>query len=377
MLPSPLCPGADAVLIRKLQKVGEAFRLRGSLAFFEELGGGNVNRTFRVGFSRDGEPEEICSFLIQKVNTYAFREPEKLMANVGLVTEHIRSRFPDRLCLRFYRTPDGKPYLRDEDGFWRVCNYIPSVTFEACRDAGIVRSAGEAFGDFINSLRDLPPDKLFYTIPDFHDTGKRFEALLRAVKEDRAGRAASVRPELESLLSVRERACLLTDLQREGRLPLRVTHNDTKIGNVLFDEKTRRALAVIDLDTVMPGLVGHDFGDAVRSAANRAKEDCKDPDKAGLDPDVFRAFSEGFLEKTASALTETEIDTLALSCFALTAELAARFLTDYLNGDPYFRISYPDHNLVRARCQLALARDMLAEKDEMDAIVRGCVKKYR
>lgn len=183
-------------------------------------------------------------------------------------------------------------------------------------------------------------------------------------------RLAEVQEEYKWLLSVRGKACQLTELYEEGELPLRVTHNDTKINNVLFNQETDEALVVIDLDTVMPGLVGHDFGDAIRFAANYVAEDCPEAERAGLNMDVFRAFAQGFLRHTASALTEREIDTLALSCFSLTCELAVRFLDDYILGDPYFKTDYPKHNLVRTRCQVALARDMLQKMDEMKRIVR-------
>jgi N-acetylhexosamine 1-kinase len=173
---------------------------------------------------------------------------------------------------------------------------------------------------------------------------------------------------------VKEQACKLTQLQLDGVLPLRVTHNDTKINNVLFDKETDDALVVIDLDTVMPGLVGHDFGDAVRFAANLVEEDCPEPEKAGVNMDVFRAFAEGFLSKTAKSLTQPEIDTLALSCLALTCELATRFLADYIAGDVYFKTNYPEHNLVRTRCQIALAKDMLQKLPEMEKIIRDCVE---
>lgn len=162
-----------------------------------------------------------------------------------------------------------------------------------------------------------------------------------------------------------------------GKLPLRVTHNDTKINNVLFDEQTHQALVVIDLDTVMPGLVGHDFGDAIRFASNFVEEDCKDADKAGVNLNIYWAFAEGFLKETAVTLTENEVDTLGISCFSLACELATRFLDDYITGDKYFKIKYPDHNLVRTRCQIALAKDMRSKMDAMNAIVRDCWMRYR
>lgn len=264
----------------------------------------------------------------------------------------------------------------DTDGFWRLFNYIPS---DSCveMDLDAIHNAGEAFGEFQMQLSDFDPAQLYETIVNFHNTPWRYEKLERDVKEDLLGRVAEVGEELEYLRSIRDKVCVLTELYRQGKLPLRVTHNDTKINNVLFDQETRRALVVIDLDTVMPGVVGHDFGDTIRFAANVVEEDCPQPEKAGVDLEVFRAFADGFLKNTASALTQTEIDTLAQSCLALTAELSVRFLDDYIQGDPYFKINYPAHNLVRARCQMALAKDMERKMDAMDAIVRECAAKYR
>ena len=203
------------------------------------------------------------------------------------------------------------------------------------------------------------------------------EKLKADMQADPYGRVAEAQQEVEWLLSVEDEACKLTDLFNAGKLPLRVTHNDTKINNVLFDEQTHQALVVIDLDTVMPGLVGHDFGDAIRFASNFVEEDCKDADKAGVNLNVYWAFAEGFLKKTAATLTENEVDTLGISCFALACELATRFLDDYITGDQYFKIKYPDHNIVRTRCQIALAKDMQVKMDAMNAIVRDCWMRYR
>ena len=194
---------------------------------------------------------------------------------------------------------------------------------------------------------------------------------------DPCGRVKEVQAEIDWLLSVEDEACRLTDLYAAGELPLRVTHNDTKINNVLFDEKTHEALVVIDLDTVMPGLVGHDFGDAIRSAANFVEEDCPDASKAGVNLNVYWAFAEGFLKETASTLTENEVATLGQSCFSLACELASRFLDDYLIGDKYFKTRMPGHNLLRTRCQIALARDMRLKMDAMNAIVRDCWERYK
>ena len=253
-------------------------------------------------------------------------------------------------------------------------NFVPSVTYSATTNLQVIRNAGLAFGDFQMMLSDFDVSALHETIPDFHNTKKRYEKLEADVKEDPLGRVAEVREEVDWLLSVKDKACRLTQMQEDGELPLRVTHNDTKINNVLFDRETDEALVVIDLDTVMPGLVGHDFGDAIRFAANYVEEDSKELEKAGVNMEVFRAFAEGFLSKTAGSLTAAEINTLALSCFALSCELATRFLDDYIMGDVYFKTNYPGHNLVRTRCQIALAKDMLKKMPQMEQLVKECLK---
>ena len=364
---------------RKLLQVGETFRIPGPFFSYEEIKMGNVNHTYKVNYIRDDGTgmAKIKSYLVQKVNTYAFQHPVELMQNIDRVTQHIRTKHPESQSLHFHHLESGDNYLMDDDGFWRLSNYVPSITFDSCDDLSVVRSAGQAFGDFQMMLSDFDASQLFYTIPDFHDTRKRYAKLKEDMEADPCGRMAEVQQELDWLLSVEDEACKLTDLFNEGKLPLRVTHNDTKINNVLFDAKTRRALVVIDLDTVMPGLVGHDFGDAVRFAANFVEEDCKDAAKAGVNLNVYWAFAEGFLKETAATLTENEVNTLGLSCFALACELATRFLDDYIMGDKYFKIKYADHNLVRTRCQIALAKDMQSKMDAMNAIVRDCWMRYR
>ena len=373
----------DQQLARKLQQVGEGFHLRGPFFSYEEVSQGNVNRTYKANYIRDDGTgmAVIKSYLVQRVNTYAFRNPVQLMENIDQVTEYIREKQPGKVSLHYHHTGDEdgrKTYLMDDDGsFWRVCNYVTSVTFDSCDDLRVVRNAGEAFGEFQMVLSDFDASKLYYTIPDFHNTRKRYETLIQDAKADPCGRVAEVKEELDWLLSVQDQACKLTDMYNAGELPLRVTHNDTKINNVLFDIDTHEALVVVDLDTVMPGLVGHDFGDAIRFAANFVEEDAENYAKAGINLNIFWAFAEGFLKYTAKTLTENEISTLGLSCFVLACELATRFLDDYINGDKYFNVKKEKHNLVRTRCQIALAKDMLEKMDAMQAIVNECARKYR
>ena len=319
---------------RKLLKVGDAFRIQGPFFSYEEIKMGNVNHTYKVNYIRDDGSgmARIKSYLVQRVNTYAFQRPLELMANIDKVTEYIHAKYPHVKCLHFHHTAERNNYLMDEDGFWRLSNYVPSVTFNSCEDLEIVRSAGQAFGDFQMMLSEFDASSLYYTIPDFHNTRKRYEKLKADMAEDPCGRVAEVREELDWLLSVEDEACKLTDLYEAGELPLRVTHNDTKINNVLFDEESLKPLVVIDLDTVMPGLVGHDFGDAIRFAANFVEEDSPEAEKAGLNLNIYWAFAEGFLKETAPTLTEAEAETLGNSCFTLACELSTRFLDDYHHG---------------------------------------------
>ena len=358
-------------LYDKLLEVSRRFRIEYEYLGYETIQMGNVNRTYKVNFMLpEGTPK---SFLVQNVNTYAFRNPIGLMDNIDKVTEHIRAKKPGQLALHFHHTEDRKTYVVDGTNFWRMTNFVPSITYNTVTDLNILRNAGKAFGEFQMDLHDFDIHQLIETIPGFHNTRQRYEKFVQSVKENKAGRVEEVREEIDFLLSVQDKACTLTDLCNAGKLPLRVTHNDTKINNVLFHPETSDAMIVIDLDTVMPGLMGHDFGDAIRFAANFVEEDCPDCDKAGVNLEVFRAFAEGFLSKTANTMTDMEVETLALSCFVLTAELATRFLADYLDGDLYFNIKSPDHNLVRTRCQIALAKDMLRKMDEMERIVHDCV----
>lgn len=359
----------------KLKQVCEAFRIAGTYRGYEEIKVGNVNHTYKVNYLRDDGKEK--SYIVQQVNTYVFKKPVEVMENIDRVTEHIHAKAPGRIALHFHHTSDRKTYLFDENGFWRLFNYIPSSTYNVCEDLEIVRNAGLAFGEFQMMLADFDAKQLHVTIPDFHNTRKRYEKLWADAAADPCGKVCEVAEELDWLRSVEDMACTLTDMHDRGELPLRVTHNDTKINNVLFEREGHQAIVVIDLDTVMPGLVGHDFGDAIRFAANFVEEDSPEAEKAGVNMDVFREFADGFLMRTASTLTKNEVDTLGVSCFALAVELATRFLDDYILGSPYFKIDYPEHNLVRTRCQIALAKDMLQRMDEMEAIVRDCVDKYR
>lgn len=359
----------------KIRDICREFKIKGEYLSYEEITIGNVNKTYKVNFkNNDGS---VSSYVVQEVNTYVFKSPEQVMENIANVTEFIHAKKPDELSLHYYHTIDHKTYIFDKTGFWRLFNYIPSATYNVCDDLEIVCNAGTAFGEFQMMLSDFDASKLHETIPHFHNTVKRYEKLISDANEDPCGRVKEVKEELEWLLSVKEKACTMTNMRNNGELPLRVTHNDTKINNVLFDKTTKKALVVIDLDTVMPGLVGHDFGDAIRFATNYVEEDCREYEKAGVNLDVFTAFTKGFIKQTVHTLTENELNTLALGGFVLACELSTRFLDDYIIGDKYFKIRYPEHNLVRTKCQIALAKDMLTKMDQMNDIVLNFANKYR
>lgn len=360
----------DTALEKKLDLVGKRFRLSGSLYSTAVLTEGNVNRTYKLNYRLpDGK---VKGYIAQRINPYVFHHPAEIMRNIDLVTTHIRNKTKEgKVSLHFHHTEDGKNYFVDEEdgAFWRLYTYIPALSFSKCATNEILRNAGEAFGEFQMQLSDFDATLLFETIPNFHNTKLRLETFFRHVEEDPLGRAKEIGAEIEYLRSVRSLASRLSDMLEAGELPLRVTHNDTKINNVLFDSATGKPLVVIDLDTVMPGLAMHDFGDAVRFGASTAAEDEADLSLVSLDLDKFRAFADGFIGQTRSALTKIEIDTMALGAFTITVELASRFLDDYLLGDKYFKVNYEGHNLVRARCQLHLAEDMLRKYDSMCAII--------
>ena len=339
-----------------------------------EILSGNVNRTYHV-IAADGS---AC--VAQRLNPVAFHDPTALMRNSLQVLAHMRAAMEkeglscERRLLEFLPGRDGTYIFREEageGGFWRMYRYIDhAIAYDRITDPRQFYEAGRGFGRFQHDLADLPADCLAETIPDFHNTPKRFARFLQAVEEDRAGRADRVREEIAFFEAHRELMGSVVPMLESGELPLRVNHNDTKLNNVLLDEATGEALCVIDLDTVMPGTVLYDFGDAIRSGASTAAEDEEDLSKVSLDLDLFRAFTKGFLRECGALLTPTERELLPLGCLVITLELAMRFLTDYLDGDRYFKVRYTDHNLIRARAQMALFADMEKKRERMAGIIR-------
>ena len=295
----------------KLAEVCSCFRIVGQFDSWEELKVGNINKTYRVTFVRENGMKK--SYILQKVNTFVFPNPEQVMENIERVTQHLRAVDPGHAALHYHHTRERKNFIWDGDDIWRMCNYIPSAADVDNRDETLVRNAGFAFGEFQYMLSGFNADELYQTIPDFHNTQKRYEALEAAIRENPAGRAAAMQAEIDYLLSVKEDACLLCRLQAEGKLPLRVTHNDTKINNVLIDDETDKAICVIDLDTVMPGSALYDFGDAIRFGASTAAEDEEDLSKVEMSLEMFETYTKGFLT-ACPGLTENERQILQEGC---------------------------------------------------------------
>lgn len=364
---------------RQIKEVCDIFCIQGEYCGYEMVNTGHINTTYKVYFKRRGE---IKDYILQKVNTYVFRNPIGVMENISSVTEYIRAKIKQkqatakRNVLHYAKTEEGKYYTYLNDGsFWRCCRFIDdSVCLETTDDLGIVENAGKAFGEFQMYLSDYPVQDLHIVIPHFHNTVNRYEKFRHSIEEDVLKRAKDVQDVIDGYLELEEVATRLYRLQKQGVLPLRVTHNDTKPSNVLFDSETLEHLSVIDLDTVMPGLVAFDFGDAIRVIASTGEEDERDLSKVALDIQKYEAFTRGFVHKVKGVLTQAEKETLALGAVAMTAECGLRFLTDYLDGDVYFKIHYLGQNLARAKCHLVLARAMVKQLDEMQAIVDKYIK---
>lgn len=324
----------------------------------ERFGSGHIHDTYLV------RVEDGVEYVLQRMNTAVFPDPGAVCRNVQRVCEHLNARLggDPRRALTWLRAPDGGILARDEAGDpWRMCLRISGVrSVDRVETVDQAWQAGFAFGEFQALLSDLPGPRLEEVLPGFHDTPRRYEAFEAAVAADPLGRAAEARDEIGFARSRREMAGRLLDLHRRGAIPERITHNDTKINNVLLDEGTGRALCVIDLDTVMPGLAHYDFGDMVRTVTNAGEEDDADLSRVEMRRPMYDALLRGYLEAAGGFLNAVEVEELPFSGKLLTYEVALRFLADHLLGDTYFRIHHPGHNLQRARAQLALLRSMEA-----------------
>lgn len=369
----------------KLTSICRQFRIDGDILVYRWIPAGHINTAYYVAVYNG---KEVTQLLVQKINTYVFREPVGMMRNIERITEYIRSSertMEKRRRLHFRHTAERKNYLVFKNGvpagddvdfqdesveFWRVYNYIEcSTSFEtAGGDPEVLRMSGKAFGRFNKQLKDFDAAQLMESIPHFHDTVYRMNSFFDTVEKDPKGRAAQAAREIAVIRENRDFAGTLCRQIEAGELPIRVTHNDTKTNNILFDKDTLDPLVIIDLDTCMPGLACYDFGDTVRFAACTAEED--QPEGMRLDLRLFRAYAEGYLSEMKDVLTPAEVESLSTGAAVITLELASRFLGDYLAGDRYFRIEYPEQNLRRAQAQLALFQDMMRHMDDMRQIIR-------
>lgn len=333
-------------------------------------GNGHINDTF-LAVTDDKR------YILQRINTTVFPCPEKVMANIEGVTEHIRKKAAEngedaeRATLSVVKTNDGHSFFVDSIGsYWRAYDYVENtVAADKLESADGFRICGKAFGGFQGMLADYPSDTLYEVIKDFHNTPVRLENLVRAAENDRCKRAESVKAELEFAYQRREFCNTLENARLAGELPLRVTHNDTKLNNILFDANDGHAVCVIDLDTVMPGFSVNDFGDSIRFGASSAPEDETDLSRVYLDLELFEAYARGFIEGCDGRLTDTEISLMPVGAMMMTLECGMRFLTDHLDGDVYFKIHRPGHNLDRARNQFALFADMERKLGKMNEII--------
>jgi len=342
------------------------FMLDGCPISCERYGEGHINRTYLVITDRPRR------YILQRVSRAAFHNIPALMGNIAAVTAFLAARTDDpRASLHLVPTREGGLWYQDVEGeYWRVYDFIEdSICLQAPESAEDFYQSAVAFGSFQHMLQDFPADTLYETIPAFHNTPDRYRRFNESLRTDAMGRAAKVLPEIDFYLSREEEAGSLIAMLRKGELPLRVTHNDTKLNNVMLDCRTRKALCVIDLDTVMPGLVAYDFGDSIRFGAATAHEDEQDLEQVGLDLRLYRRFAEGFIP-ACGALTKEEIETLPLGAKLMTLECGLRFLTDYLDGDHYFSVSRPGHNLDRARTQMKLVAETERRWDEIQSIIR-------
>ncbi|NLG24639.1 MAG: aminoglycoside phosphotransferase family protein [Clostridiales bacterium] len=363
------------MIYNAIKHILPAFCFSGSFIRVEEIHSGNINNTYHLYYrAADGSTEE---YALQRINSYVFKDPRAVMRNIAMVSGHLKESYrsagvdPSRRMLEIIPACSGDILYEDaQGGFWRAYRYIDrAIAYDRVEKPEHFMQAGRAFGEFQRLLCNFPASQLAETIPDFHNTIKRFYAFVASVAADRAGRVRDLEPEIEFFFDRRRMMSEIVKRTASGLLPLRVTHNDTKINNVLLDEFSGEAMCVIDLDTVMPGSVLYDYGDAIRFGASTAAEDEPDRSLIALDMELFRQFTKGFLAETNGFLTPDEIRLLPLGIKVITCELAMRFLTDYIDGDLYFKVKSPDHNLVRARAQMALLQDIERRFDALQRYV--------
>ena len=368
-----------------MENIISNFNIEGEMINCEEINTGIINSTYIVSMKQqDGT---IMKYLLQKINAKVFNEPSILMKNIENITNYLemqmRKNHDDvHQVLKVIHTKNGKSLcnIKKESGerdYYRVYKYIDgAISYDDSKDRNVIYYTGKAFGNFQKLLKDYPIKRLTETIKDFHDTEKRYNKLMDDIIIDSEDRVNEVAPEIVFLLKHEEYYSLIMDELGTPAIPLRVTHNDTKVNNVLMNKDASDFLAVIDLDTVMPGSMLFDYGDGVRSTASTAKEDEVDLSKISLDLDLFEAYTDGYLSEMAEYLTYEEVNLMADAIRIITLELAIRFLNDYINGDTYFKTDYEKHNLNRARNQIALVKDIELKMDYMKNYIQECYEKH-
>ena len=358
-----------------MNKIIEMFDIEGKVLEYASHGGGYINDTYLV-VSEKNNGEKV-RYILQRINHNIFKDPVSLMENFAMVCDYLKEIVktaggdPMRETLTIVPTKAGEKVVNVDGNFYRMLLFIEdTVCHDVSQGAEDFYKCAKAFGNFQYMLKDFPADKLTETIPNFHNTPKRFETFLKAVEENKSGRAHLVQDEINFILERKAVTDSLIDLLNAGEIPLKVTHNDTKLSNILMDAKTDDSLCVIDLDTIMPGLAAYDFGDSIRAGACYSAEDEKDLSKVYVALELFEAYVKGFIEGCKDGLNAKEIETLPLGAKVITLEQGIRFLSDYLDGDLYYKTQYADHNLDRTRTQLKLVADMESKWDEMNAIVK-------
>ncbi|HNR42943.1 MAG TPA: aminoglycoside phosphotransferase family protein [Bacteroidales bacterium] len=360
--------------MHNLKEIFDCFNAEGTFSVGGPYGSGHIHDTFRVETAEADRDD----YILQRLNNRVFKNIPNLQNNIERVTEHLHKKYLEipgsdvkRECLTLIPSRNGKSWIQDEEGkFWRMYIFISDHrSYDIVDSPDKAFQGGKAIGKFQAMLSDLPGDPLHDTIPYFHDIEKRLETFDRIRKANPAGRVEAAGDEIKFALSRAEEMKIILQLGREGKIPLRITHNDTKFNNILLDQNDK-ALCVIDLDTVMPGYVHYDFGDAIRTAANVAAEDEKDLSKVAMDIGLFKAYAEGYLSETRETLNSTEKEYLAFAPRLITYTIALRFLTDYIDGDNYFKIHHTHHNLQRARAQFRLVESMEEQYPEMQKIIR-------
>ena len=346
-----------------MEKLFNAFQFDGQLVDIANYGNGHINDTYRVVTTTN-------QYIIQRINHYVFKQPDQLMANYRLVTDYLKTivEDPNRQTLTIIPTKENKDYYVSEEGnYYRAIAFIDNcICLETMTGPDDFYKTGVAFGNFQTQLANFDASTLYESIPNFHNTPKRFDTFMQALNQASEERKSAAKEEIEFIINHKKDAYALYDMN----LPLRVTHNDTKLNNILFDGDTKEALCIIDLDTIMPGFVANDFGDSIRSGATYSKEDEQNLDLVTLDLDLYQAFFNGFVDGANTILTPKEIESLPVGAKTITLEQAIRFLTDYLENDVYYKTDYPEHNLVRTKTQIKLVQEMEKYHNEIQNFLK-------